>query len=252
MTSRPAPPSIEIAALAKALRQLREEAGLSQADAAAAAGVTRQAWQLYETAARQSILRTDKQHELASALGVSRETLLLYKSRFAGGRAPTVAGGLSERSWAPELQLLPIRDAVRAGAWLTVDDMDQSQQRLSTTARDPRYPGADQWLAPVVGESMNERGILDGDLVHIVDANDIGYYPRTGDVVEVERIRFQGRERELTLKEVEVTPEGMLLWPRSTNPRWRDPVRLSDGFQDGDDDAEVRIRGLMLQLIRRF
>lgn len=247
---------MEMAALAKALRLLREEIGLTQADAADAAGMTRQAWNNYENGSRQAILRSDKQHELARALGASRETLLLYRARQRPGQAargPTDTVGISERSWAPtDIQLLPIRDAVRAGAWLAIDDMDQSPQRLSTTARDPRYPTADQWLAPVMGDSMNERGILDGDMVHIVDATAIGYYPRSGDVVEVERVRFQGSERELTLKEVEVAADGLLLWPRSTNPKWRDPIRLADGFCEGDDEAFVRIRGLMLQLIRRF
>ncbi len=245
---------MEITALARALKLLRESADLTQQAAADRAGITRQAWQNYETGARQSILRSDKQDELARALGFSRETLLLQKSRgtAAAAGAPRSVG-MGEPSWAPtaDIVLLPIRDEVRAGAWLAVDAMDQTAPRLSTTARDGRYPNAEQWLAPVVGDSMNERGIMHGDLVHIVDANDIAYYPRNGDIVEVERIRFQGRERELTLKEIEVAPEGLLLWPRSTNPMWREPIRLSDGMAE-DDDGEIRIRGLMLQLIRRF
>lgn len=255
MSTKPEPPSMEIAAMAKALRLLREEAGLKQAEAADRAGVTRQAWQNYEAGARQAIMRSDKQHELATALGSTRETLLLYRSRLSGPRAVNELGamGMAERGWAAaEIQLLPIRDAVRAGAWLAIDDIDQSPQRLSTTAKDPRYPGADQWLAPVVGDSMNERGVLDGDMVHIVDAHAISYYPRTGDIVEVERVRRQGSERELTLKEVEVSPEGVLLWPRSTNAKWREPIKLSEDMGEGDDEAVVRVRGLMLQLIRRF
>jgi len=68
-------------------------------------------------------------------------------------------------------------------------------------------------------------------------------------VVEVERIRFQGRERELTLKQVELTPKGVVLWPRSTNPRWKQPLHiLADG--DAGDDVEVRIRGWVIKLIR--
>ncbi|MFZ4605179.1 MAG: helix-turn-helix domain-containing protein [Caulobacter sp.] len=245
---------MEITALAKALKMLREQSGLSQQAAADQAGITRQAWQNYETGARQSILRSDKQDELARALGFSRETLLLQKTRgVSAAQGAPPAFGMTDRSWASaaDIVLLPIRDEVRAGAWLAVDAMDQTPPRLSATARDARYPNAEQWLAPVVGDSMNERGILNGDLVHIVDAHDIAYYPRNGDIVEVERVRFQGRERELTLKEIEVAPEGLLLWPRSSNPMWREPIRLADGMAEGDD-GEIRIRGLMLQLIRRF
>lgn len=97
---------------------------------------------------------------------------------------------------------------------------------------------------------MNLRGIIDGDLVHLVDAISINYQPVTGDVVEVERTRHQGSERELTLKEVVVSANGIELWPRSSNPLWTEPVRIEDGMLL--EDGEVRIRGLMIQLIRRF
>jgi hypothetical protein len=95
-------------------------------------------------------------------------------------------------------------------------------------------------------------GILEGDLVHLVDAFALGEYePATGDVVEVERVRFGGAEREFTLKQVEVTPGGVLLWPRSTNPRWQSPIPYHvDGVEA--DDIEVRVRGRMLQVIRPF
>jgi hypothetical protein len=103
-------------------------------------------------------------------------------------------------------------------------------------ARDPRFPHARQWLSEVRGDSVNLLNIVEGDLVHCVDAIEIGYYPRTGDVVEVERLRFGGQERELTLKQVEVTEAGVLLWPRSTNPRFEvdpAPLELKAGARRG-------------------
>lgn len=152
---------------------------------------------------------------------------------------------------------LPVRNSVQAGAWHEIDDQDQRTIETHPAPIDPRFPQAAQWLSRVRGDSMNAlkkgdslAGILDGDLVHIVDAIAIDYRATTGDVVEVERIRFDGRERELTLKQVEVTPGGILLWPRSTNPRWKDPLPYAPE-KDGED-VEVRVRGKMLQVLRQF
>lgn len=152
-----------------------------------------------------------------------------------------------------ELAMLPVLRRVQAGAWLAVEDFDQDKPRTEVAARDPRFPAAEQWLSEVVGDSMNalDRPILEGDMVHCVSAQDIGYFPQTGHVVEVERLRFQGREAEVTLKQVEVTDTGVLLWPRSTNPRWQDPIALRHGIAEGEE-IEVRIRGLVLSTIRRF
>jgi SOS-response transcriptional repressor LexA len=165
------------------------------------------------------------------------EELTQLPPRF--GRRPKLA----------QLQLLPIRDRVQAGAWLAMDENNQIEPKLSSTVRDPRYPSVDQWLSEVMGDSMNALGIFEGDLVHIVELIGSGWYPRTGDIVEVERIRFDGAERELTIKQVEVTgPNTALLWPRSTNPRWSEPLSLGSD----EEGLEVRIRGFMINLVRRY
>ena len=124
-----------------------------------------------------------------------------------------------------------------------------SSPRLYPALRDPRYAKAPQWLSEVQGDSVNKLNIFDGDLVHVVDAIAIGYYPLDGDIVEVERLRYGGLERELTIKQVEVTPSGWLLWPRSTNPRYQDPIEI---LNDGEpaEGTEVRIRGLVVRMHR--
>lgn len=154
-------------------------------------------------------------------------------------------------------EMLPIRGEIQAGAWLELDPQDQPEIERHPAAPDPRYPRSSQWLSRVRGDSMNAlvrkgqpAGILDGDLVHVVDAIAIDYQFHTGDIVEVERSRFSGRERELTLKQVEVKPDGSIcLWPRSSNPRWSQPVEY--GLGDADD-VEVRVRGKVIQHIRTF
>lgn len=186
--------------------------------------------------------RGDTMAKIAEHLGVAVEELMT------GVDVPVARS-------APQLVELPVRGEVRAGAWSQVED-DQSEPETHPAARDPRFPKAAQWLSIVRGDSMNAlvrngrpAGIYDGDMVHCVDAVDADYRPRTGDVVEVERRRFQGRERELTLKQVEVSEQGVLLWPRSTNPRFQEPLP----YREGDSsDVEVLIRGWVISSLRSF
>ena len=146
--------------------------------------------------------------------------------------------------------MLPVLARIQAGAWLALDDFDQGEEQASMSAAlDPRYPHARQYLREVQGDSMNARGINPGDYAHIVDFGDTGANINTGMVVEVTRTRMGGQLREITLKEAEVGPGGVVLWPRSTNPRWKDPVPLE---ADDGSDVEVQITGILLSVIRRF
>lgn len=149
----------------------------------------------------------------------------------------------------PSTNELPIIGPIQAGAWLMLDETVQDEPTYFTAVADRRYPHARQWLREVRGDSMNARGIMPGDLAHIVDVLDAGVNLNTGMIAEVTRTRDDGALREITLKEVEVTAEGLKLWPRSTNPRWTDAVVLDDGEHG---DIEVRITGLLLQAIKRF
>ncbi|MEW6018421.1 MAG: helix-turn-helix domain-containing protein [Pseudomonadota bacterium] len=73
-------PSADVHATALALRRLRLRAGpdgrgMSQEDAAAAIGQSKQSWQYYEAGQRQVILRSDVQDRLTRALGFTRADL---------------------------------------------------------------------------------------------------------------------------------------------------------------------------------
>lgn len=168
-----------------------------------------------------------------------------------------IALGAPARS-EPMATMLPVVGQVAAGMWAAVEEMDQDEPKYLPAARDPRFPSAQQYLLEVRGDSMNAlvmngrpAAIFDGDLVHLVSITDIGYVPQTGDVIEFERVRDGGHLREVTLKQVEVTQDGVLLWPRSTNARWKDPVRVDDGAKL-NEEIEGRIRGLVLAVMRRF
>lgn len=190
------------------------------------------------------------------------EALTKLAQEYAGGPKPEALPSPSPGAYsgAATAGQLPIREPVQAGAWHEVDPLDQGPAEPKTypVAPDPAYPGAAQWLSPVLGDSMNAlvrggvaAGIVEGDLVHVVDAIAISYRPATGDVVEVELTRFEGRERQVTLKEIEVKGRKILLWPRSTNTRWRDPIAYEESIR-GEHHAEVRIRGKVIRVIRQF
>lgn len=149
----------------------------------------------------------------------------------------------------PTTEELPIIGPIQAGAWLALDETAQDEPVFFTAIADRRYPYARQWLREVRGDSMNARGITPGDLAHIVDMGEAGINMNTGMVVEVTRVRAGGQLKEITLKEVEITPEGVKLWPRSTNARWQEPVVLDDG---SGEEIEVTVTGLLLQSIKRF
>ncbi|HYD44729.1 MAG TPA: helix-turn-helix domain-containing protein [Phenylobacterium sp.] len=245
--------------LGLALRALRTRAKISQAKAGEAfsrsqntteLGITAQGWGRYEAGKAPGIFRPDIQRQLAEAVGATHEEFLQERARLARTGLPP--GYDMPLSRAPALSAgLPIRRRVQAGAWRAVEDIDQDRPRTFPASPEPRYGHARQWLSEVVGDSMNLAGIAEGDLVHCVDALDIGYHPRTGDIVEVERVRFQGREVEVSLKQVEVTPDRVLLWPVSDNPRWKAPLELTEGLGE-NEEVEVQIRGLVLNAIRRF
>lgn len=223
---------------ASRLREAREAAGYYSASAAAKAmGIG---------------MSTYIQHENGGR-GIPANRALQY-GRFFRVRPEWLLFGRGEKDVPraePQLTMLPVLPRIQAGAWLAIDDYDQGDEvQMMSAALDPRYPHAPQYLREIQGDSMNARGIFPGDFAHIVEYSATGANINTGMVLEITRTRDGGALREITLKEAEVTPEGgIVLWPRSTNPRWKEPVSLNP--EDGSE-AEVRITGILLSVIRRF
>lgn len=242
--------------MARALKRLRKRADLTQDQAAEKADVVPQSWRRYEWGERD--LPLDKWIRLAEAIGFTRDDLIAERDSIAGDAPPAILARptvIAPRAFSnpepPSMVLLPVRDRAQAGAWLMADDYVQDWPRTYPSARDPRYSHADQWLTEVVGDSVNKLNIFSGDFAHCVDFEAIGRFPKTGDIVEVERLRAGERERELTIKQVEVSNAGLALWPRSTNPNWQEPLQIHDGVGE-NEDIHVRIRGLVIAVIRQF
>lgn len=141
-------------------------------------------------------------------------------------------------------QLLRIRYEVGAGLWQEVGGMRQLDFGSAPVLADAAYERFPQWLERVVGDSMDQE-YPPGTLLHVVDTVALGYAPRAGDHVIVQRTRDQGGVAERTVKEVAFNSHGMQLVARSTNPRWANhPIVVNDGHDL--DNCAVEIVGLVL------
>lgn len=141
--------------------------------------------------------------------------------------------------------VLPVRFRAAAGAWREMDDLEQVTRRKFTAVFLPEYASFPQWLEEVEGDSVNKR-LPSGALVHVVDTIAMGYEPASGDLVVVMRTRAGGLLRERSIKEVEITRDGVRLWPRSFNERWREPLVLKPGGPE-EDDVTVEIVGKVVR-----
>jgi len=152
-------------------------------------------------------------------------------------------------------RFLGVRYRVQAGQWYEIEFEEPPQQISLAVVPDPRFANWPQWLELVLGDSVNLK-IPPGHYAHVVDAIEMGYAPKPGDWVVVERRRDQGRTRERTIKQVEITADGIVrLRARSTNPIWeratvlafRNGEPITDaGVEAGDDTTEVEIVGLVI------
>jgi transcriptional regulator with XRE-family HTH domain len=145
---------------------------------------------------------------------------------------------------------LPVCYIVAAGAWEPVDEVrDEPFEYYENAHPIPGYETVPQWLERVAGDSYN-REIPEGFLVHVLDAIALEYQPRHGDTVIVRRARAQGSFIERSIKQVVLTPFGVELWPRSYNPKWDQPLKYDP--DDGSDDVEVQIVGLVMRAYKDF
>jgi transcriptional regulator with XRE-family HTH domain len=140
---------------------------------------------------------------------------------------------------------LPICHEVAAGLWLPADEMRDEPIGHHDAHFLGEYEPFQQWLEAVSGDSM-DRLLPHGALIHVVDAIAMGYAAKHGDLVVVVRRRAQGAFVERSIKQVEMTANGVELWPRSHNPRWSAPLTMRDGMPDGED-AVVEIVGKVVQ-----
>jgi len=105
----------------------------------------------------------------------------------------------------------------------------------------------------VVGDSMN-AWYPDGSFVVVCPSIYLGegWLPATGQHVLVQR-RNEWGEFEATVKEVAYDGDDLLLWPRSHNPSFHKPWRISGPKEIDPDSSEepIRVTGLVVWSISR-
>jgi SOS-response transcriptional repressor LexA len=166
--------------------------------------------------------------KIGTALGVPPQSLL-----FDDTLSPTVA-----------IREAPVRGEVAAGRWFEHDDMDQGRFAPVPCVPGP-YGDCEQFAFRVAGTSMDKARIQDGDFVVCVPYWQVRASMLQGDLVVVEQ--RDGQRIERTVKELVVTRDGYELWPRSSDPKWQEPIRVprkKDAHTDGG--LEIEIVGLVI------
>lgn len=134
---------------------------------------------------------------------------------------------------------------VQAGDFRPVNegfDQDQGDHLVPASIfPHPAYPNVRQCAWRVHGDSMDQANIREG--MWVVGGVYMDYVDKVGELhngqyVVVERTRYGGSERELTVKEVQFARSGMHLVPRSSNERHKEfIVPLNEDETDGDAET---------------
>ena len=199
------------------LKLARERAGYETARAAATAmGVSPDTYAQHENGTRGF---RSKAERYARFFRVAPEWLLFGRGEGEKAAAPV-----------PVNRMVPVLGDVQAGAWHPVP-MNDTQPTEHVPLVLPGFEGASLFALRVLGPSMNQY-YPEGTLVVCCPAVEIGV--RDGDHVVVES-RRNGLV-ETTLKEVVQERGGVALWPRSTDPAFQTPVRLTRPSDEDTDD----------------
>lgn len=152
---------------------------------------------------------------------------------------------------AAEGRLVPVTvvGPVQAGAFIPIDEFDQSEPEIFYEPADPDFPRARRTAFDVIGDSMNRlepTPILPGSRVIGVNYDDIGIPLRDRMVVVVQQERDAGHLREWSVKQIELQDEEIIFHPRSSNPRHK-PIVVPRNLNP-DDGRQVRILALVREI----
>lgn len=209
------------------IRRYREAAGLTQKEVADKANTSQPQIMRLERGERK--LTREWAERLAPIFGIPAHSLLFPVE---DGSAPLAVSHVH------------VRGDAQAGVWV------ESQSGFADVGFDidyiPSVPGRyrhlEQCAYRIVGPSMNKARLFDGDYVICVPYFMARASLQDGDTVVVERRRAGTIER--TVKELAVKPNGeCLLWPRSDDPRFQQPLSCAGPEPDG---TEIEITCLVI------
>jgi transcriptional regulator with XRE-family HTH domain len=161
---------------------------------------------------------------LAQVAGVLGVSLDMFVDGHPENQTATLAPAL--------ISYVKLVGVVQAGIWQEPNMFDLEERQDIPIIPKADYAGLNQYAWRVVGASLN-RVAQDGEYVIGISFYDLGRDPRDGELVICERRR--GATVETTAKRVRLVSGRFQLVPDSTDPRFQEPVWLSEHGQDGDE-----------------
>lgn len=132
--------------------------------------------------------------------------------------------------------VLTVRGEVQAGVWAEAHEWEDADCYGVSVNIPERFRGVAYGLV-VRGQSM-DRVYPDGTIAIVVPMMSLTRDLKHGDRVVVRRTRQDGMI-EATIKELTADESGAAwLWPRSSDPRFQQPIELSNGH-DGTETVEI-------------
>lgn len=227
------------------LKQARIDAGFRFASHAAdSLGVKRPTYAHHENGTRD--FGADEARQYARRFKVSVEWLLY-------GTKPGATTEIGDLEPSPsQLGIIPIRGEVAAGVWREYDELAQDLGEptdYAPTIMLPGYPREQQFALIVKGESLNKIA-PSGATLHCVELINGGAWDiQEGELVIVQRSKFQGQMIETTAKRVRKNGDWEL-WPESDHPDYQEPLKVID-YQTEDCDEEIRILAKVISITRK-
>lgn len=211
------------------LRELRRRKGWTHEKAAEETGVSKSQFIKLERGER--TLKAAFIDRAASVFGVTRGAVM---------------GGNGHDTY--PIGLVKIRGIAAAGLWLEHDDVMQ-QELAQIPAVMTKYSDCEQFAVKISGPSMDLERIFDSDYVVCAPYWMARSTPTTGDLVIVER--REGQKIERSCKRLKVVNGGYELWPRSSDARYKEPIRIPHAADPHTDDGiEVEVIGLIVGQFR--
>lgn len=158
-------------------------------------------------------------------------------------------GDSTIRAVAAKVEGIPVFGKVSASTWYTVDEgfiEDTDEENVERIPSVSGYPVDWQFGMVVDGNCLNKIA-NDGDRLVCLDLIKSQIDIADGDLVVVERRKFDGMMRQVTAKRVKRTSRGFEFRPESTDQAHQDPIRLND-IPDGED---IRVWAKVLWVLRK-
>jgi transcriptional regulator with XRE-family HTH domain len=236
--------SPEKAQLLARLKAARKEAGLTQLEVAKLLEIDRDTYAKYET---RTVIPTEVAQRAAPILGVHFTYLVALEGN--GDRTPTHR---HDSSNALSTRPVIVRGEIQAGVFREAIELPPEEQTRLMVPLGIPYSDKPLEGLRVIGPSMN-KWYPEGSYVIVLPTIHLssGWVPAPGQHVVVQRENEWG-EIEATIKEVAYDGQDLLLWPRSEDPGFQKPWRISaPKTQDPDNQSErIRITGLVVWSMR--